>query len=145
MWDITGYVGLFLTAFVAATFLPLQSEALLAALLVSEKYNVTILLLVATIGNVLGSIINWWLGKAIESFRYRRWFPANDDKLNKAQRIYRRFGCWSLLASWVPVIGDPLTIVAGLMREPLWIFIVLVTAAKAGRYLVIAALALGWR
>ncbi|WP_077524927.1 YqaA family protein [Metapseudomonas resinovorans] len=144
MWEVTGYLGLFLAAFGAATLLPLQSEAVLVGLLLSEQYSVLALLLVATSGNVLGSLVNWWLGRSVEHCRHRRWFPVTEAKLDKAQQAYHRYGRWSLLASWVPIIGDPLTVVAGLMREPLWSFLLIVTLAKAGRYLVLAALTLGW-
>lgn len=98
----------------------------------------------ATTGNVLGSALNWLLGRSIEHYRHKRWFPVSEDKLEKAQRAYHRFGRWSLLLSWVPIIGDPLTVVAGVMREPFGSFLLIVTLAKATRYLVLAALTLGW-
>lgn len=135
------YPGLFLTAFLAATVLPAQSEALLVALLLAD-HPPWLLVAVATAGNVLGSVVNWWLGRGIERFRERRWFPVGPDALARAQRWYARVGKWSLLLSWVPVIGDPLTLVAGVMREPLPVFVALVTLAKLGRYVVLALAAL---
>ncbi|HKS12372.1 MAG TPA: YqaA family protein [Pseudomonas sp.] len=136
--------ALFLSAFGAATLLPLQSEAVLVGLLLRQPEAVAMLLLVATAGNVLGSVVNWLLGRALEHFRDRRWFPFSAAQLQRAQTRYQRWGQWSLLLSWMPVIGDPLTLIAGIMREPFWRFIVLVTVAKAGRYLVVALLTLGW-
>ncbi|MNJ08615.1 Inner membrane protein YqaA [compost metagenome] len=136
--------ALFLSAFGAATLLPLQSEAVLVGLLVRDPQAVVSLLLIATAGNVLGSIVNWLLGRGIEHLRDRRWFPFKPAQLEKAQQRYQRFGQWSLLLSWMPVIGDPLTLIAGIMREPFWRFLVLVTLAKAGRYLVLALVTLGW-
>jgi membrane protein YqaA with SNARE-associated domain len=109
------------------------------ALLLSAKYPVWALLLVATTGNVLGSVVNWLLGRYIERWRHKRWFPLSDDKLRRAQRAYQRFGHWSLLLSWAPVIGDPLTVLAGVMREPFLRFLLLVLIAKAGRYMLLAA------
>jgi len=144
MLELFGYLGLFLTAFAAASVLPLQSEALLVGLLLSEHYLVWALLLVATAGNVLGSALNWLLGRYLERWRAKSWFPVSDQGLEKAQRAYHRYGRWSLLLSWVPIIGDPLTLVAGVMREPLWSFLLIVTLAKATRYLVLATLTLGW-
>lgn len=141
---ITGYLGLFLAAFGAATLLPLQSEAVLVGLLLSGHYSLWLLLGVATLGNVLGSLVNWWLGRWVEHFKGRRWFPVNDQQLDKARRHYQRWGHWTLLLSWLPIIGDPLTLVAGVLREPLWRFLLLVTVAKSLRYAVLAAVTLHW-
>ena len=136
--------GLFLSAFGAATLLPLQSEAVLVGLLLHEPDAWLLLLAIATAGNVLGSVVNWLLGRGIEHLRDKRWFPFSQAQLDKAQQRYQRYGQWSLLLSWMPVIGDPLTLIAGIMREPFWRFILLVTVAKAGRYLVLVLLTLGW-
>lgn len=137
---IAGYLGLFLAAFGAATLLPLQSEAVLVGLLLSGHYSLWLLLGVATLGNVLGSLVNWWLGRWVEHFKGRRWFPVNDRQLDKARRHYQRWGHWTLLLSWLPIIGDPLTLVAGVMREPLWRFLVIVSLVKLARYLVVAVM-----
>ena len=135
---------LFLTALIAATVLPMQSEAVLVGLLLASQQPPWLLVLVATVGNVLGSVVNWWLGRGIERFRDRRWFPAGPDAMARAERWYRRHGRWSLLLSWVPVIGDPLTVVAGVLREPFPTFLLLVTVAKAGRYIVLALATAGF-
>lgn len=137
------YLGLFLAAFLAATIVPAQSEAVLVGLILAGDQPVLPLLLVATSGNVLGSVVNWLLGRFIEHFRDRPWFPVRQDKLARAEAWYCRFGIWSLLLSWVPIIGDPLTVVAGVLRTPFLTFLALVTLAKAGRYAVLAALTLG--
>jgi membrane protein YqaA with SNARE-associated domain len=139
----TVYGGLFLTAFAAATILPLQSEALLIALLSLGKHSPWLLITVATTGNVLGSVLNWWLGRSIERYQNQRWFPVSPAQLGSARQRYQRYGQWSLLLSWAPIIGDPLTVAAGLMREPLGRFLVLVLIAKLGRYLVLASITLG--
>ncbi|MEP1091120.1 MAG: YqaA family protein [Rhizobiaceae bacterium] len=138
------YLGLFLSALLAATILPMQSEAVLVGLLVAERGSVAVLLLVATVGNVLGGVINWALGRFLLHFQHKRWFPVSDQQLDRAQNWYRRCGRWSLLVSWVPIIGDPITVVAGVMREPIATFLVLVTLAKGTRYLVLAAVTLAW-
>ncbi|EJZ58100.1 membrane protein [Pseudomonas fluorescens R124] len=139
-----GYVGLFAAAFGAATLLPLQSEALLVGLIASDRYWLWGLLGVATLGNVLGSLVNWWLGRGLERFQDRRWFPVDARHMATARKHYERYGHWSLLLSWLPVIGDPLTLIAGVMREPLGRFLLIVTLAKAARYAVVAMLTLGW-
>lgn len=144
MFEISSYAGLFLAAFGAATLLPMQSEAVLVGMLLSGHYTAATLLLVATLGNVLGSLLNWMLGRSAERFRHKRWFPVSEAKLEKAQRFYLRYGRWSLLLSWVPIIGDPLTMVAGVMREPLWSFLLIVSFAKGMRYLLLTAATLGW-
>ncbi len=140
---LASYLALFLAAFLAATIVPAQSEAVLVGLIVAGDRSLILLLLVATIGNVLGSVVNWLLGRFIERFRDRPWFPVSRPRLPQAEAWYRRFGIWSLLLSWVPIIGDPLTVVAGVLRTPFITFLVLVTIAKAGRYLVLAAITLG--
>ncbi len=139
---LIAYLTLFASAFIAATLLPLQSEAVLAGLLLTGNYSTAALILIATLGNVLGSLVNWALGRGIERFRDRRWFPASEQQLQRAQGWYQRYGCWTLLLSWLPIVGDPLTLIAGVMREPLWRFLLLVTVAKAGRYLALAAVVL---
>ena len=144
MLGLSAYPALFLSAFGAATLLPLQSEAVLVALLLAGQHPLWTVLLVATLGNVLGSWVNWLLGRSIEHYRERRWFPVSPARLQQAQDWYARYGRWSLLLSWMPVIGDPLTLVAGVMRERLWTFLIIVTLAKAGRYMVLAALTLAW-
>nr|WP_034119794.1 YqaA family protein [Pseudomonas haemolytica] len=137
-----GYLGLFVAAFGAATLLPLQSEAVLVGLLLSGHYNLWLLLGIATLGNVLGSVVNWLLGRSVERFKERRWFPVSAKQLDKARGHYARWGHWTLLLSWVPIIGDPLTLVAGVMREPLWRFLLLVSVAKSARYIALAVLTL---
>jgi membrane protein YqaA with SNARE-associated domain len=132
------YGGLFAAAFTAATILPAQSEAALAGLLVTGSFSPTMLVLVASIGNILGSMVNWALGRGIERFRDRSWYPARPTALDRATGWYRRYGRWSLLLSWVPIIGDPLTVVAGVLREPLWSFVAIVAVAKVARYLAVA-------
>jgi membrane protein YqaA with SNARE-associated domain len=141
---VISYIGLFLSALVAATVLPMQSEAVLVGLLLGGAHSVVGLLLVATVGNVLGSVINWGLGRYITRYRHRRWFPASEAQMARAEGWYHRYGRWSLLGAWLPVVGDPLTVVAGVLREPFVPFLVLVTLAKGGRYLVLAAGVLVW-
>lgn len=141
--DAAVFAGLFLTAFLAATVLPMQSETALVGLLLTDAYPPWVLIVVASFGNILGSVVNWFLGRGVERFRKRKWFPVGEATLERAQCWYRRYGRWSLLLSWAPIIGDPLTVVAGLLREPLPVFLALVTLAKVGRYLILAVLTLG--
>ena len=135
--SLAPYIGLFATAFVAATLLPAQSEALLATMTLGGRYSAAALFAAATAGNVLGSLLNWWLGRYCLHFRDRRWFPFKAETIDKSQRWYARWGQWSLLLAWAPIVGDPLTFAAGLMRTPLKTFLPLVIVAKAGRYLLV--------
>ena len=144
MEDLLSLAGLFAVAFVAATILPAQSEAALVALLVLGEQSPVLLVIVATIGNVLGSVVNWLLGRWIEHYRDRRWFPVSKQALDRATGWYRRWGRWSLLLSWAPIGGDALTVAAGVLREPFWSFLLLVTAAKAGRYIALTAITMGF-
>lgn len=132
------YLSLFISAFLAATILPAQSEAVLAYQLSTAPDAWVMLVAVATIGNVLGAVVNWGLGRFVSRYRDQGWFPASPHRLDRAEQHYRKFGRFSLLLSWVPFIGDPITIVAGLLREPLWSFMLLVTLAKCARYIAIA-------
>jgi len=138
------YTSLFFSALIAATLLPMQSESVLVGLLITTDHPAFALLMVATVGNVLGAILNWYLGRYVRRFQHRRWFPASEAQIARAQNWYRRYGRWSLLGSWLPIVGDPLTVVAGIMREPLLPFVLLVTIAKATRYFVLAAITLAW-
>lgn len=144
MTEFASYAGLFAISLAAATILPLQSEAALVGLLLTTSYPVALAIGIASLGNILGSTINWYLGRRIDHFRSRPWFPASAASLDRAAGWYRRYGRWSLLLSWLPVVGDPLTVVAGMLREPLWSFVTLVTVAKTGRYLAVTAATLSW-
>ncbi len=129
---------MFLAALVAATLIPAQSEAVLVALILSASQPPWLLVTVATFGNVLGSAINWAIGRFAIRFADRRWFPVSQPALDRASAWYGRWGHWSLLGAWLPVVGDPLTLAAGLLREPFWRFAMIVTLAKGGRYLALA-------
>ncbi len=143
MLDWGAYLGLFLAAFGAATVLPFQSEPVLVGLLLSGRFDPVSLVVIASIGNTMGAALNWVLGRYIERCRDKSWFPVKQSQLQKGELWYRRFGRWSLLLSWMPLFGDALTVLAGVLREPLWSFLILVSIAKAGRYAVLALATLG--
>ncbi|WP_334187080.1 YqaA family protein [Noviherbaspirillum sp.] len=144
MEDWSAYGVLLSAAIAAATIVPAQSEAVLVGLLLAGKQSPWSLVLVASIGNIAGSCLNWLLGRYVERFRHRRWFPVKEKTLESAQAWYRRYGKWSLLLSWVPIIGDPITVAAGILREPFVVFLILVTIGKTSRYVVLAAITLGF-
>lgn len=129
-----GYLGLFVSAFLAATLLPFSSEAVLAGLTAVDRYDAGLLWLAASTGNTLGSLVNWVLGRFCLHWQDRRWFPVKPDRLARAERWFARWGLPSLLFAWLPVVGDPLTFVAGILRVKVWRFLALVFAGKAGRY-----------
>ena len=141
MSPLAALTSMFGAAFLAATFFPAQSEFLLVALLADNAASTWALVMVASVGNTLGSMVNWVLGRGIERFHGKRWFPATDAQLARAQAWYAKWGYPSLLLSWTPFIGDPLTLAAGIMREPLWRFTLIVGFAKTARYVALAA---GW-
>lgn len=130
---------LFTASLLAATIFPAQSEAVLVGLYLTGNYSPTLLIAVATCGNVLGACINWLLGRYLEHFKNRRWFLVKEAALDRAARTYQRYGVWTLLLSWVPIIGDPLTVIAGLLRTPFLIFLLLVTIGKLARYISVVA------
>lgn len=128
------YGGLFWNAFIAATLLPAFSELALAALLAEGTADPFLLFAAATSGNVLGSVVNWYLGLHLSRFQNRRWFPFKKASMQKAQQHFSKFGIWSLLFAWLPVIGDPLTLIAGVLKTRLLTFLILVSIGKALRY-----------
>ena len=130
-------------ALASATLLPGGSEVWLARLwCVGEP--ALVLWVVATAGNTLGSLINVALGRYARQFQHRRWFPASPEGLARAERWYHRFGEASLLLSWLPVIGDPLTVLAGVMRLAWWRALLWIVLAKGARYGLLIALAHQW-
>ena len=131
--------GLFLGAFLAATVVPLPSEVGLAALLAAGAAPAALLVAVATAGNVLGSAVNWLLGRWAMRLRDRPWFPVDPRRFARAEAWFGRWGKWTLLLAWLPVVGDPLTLVAGALGVRWWPFLVLVTIGKAARYALVAA------
>lgn len=144
MNELTAYGGLFAAAFLAATIFPFQSELVLVGLLLGGDLPWPVLLAVATLGNVLGSVVNWGIGRFLLQFRDRRWFPVTPQGYARMERWFGRWGVWSLLFAWLPVVGDPLTVVAGALRVNLGLFVGLVTLGKLGRYGVLVAATLGW-
>ena len=125
---------LFMSAFAASTILPMSSEVVLGALAASGTSDRALLLVVATAGNTLGAVVNWAIGRYAASWRGRL-PPLDDAKFERASRWFRRWGIWCLLFSWLPVVGDPLTLVAGVLRTAFLPFVVLVLVGKAARYL----------
>lgn len=131
------YCLLFAGAFAAATILPFYSEVYLAKLLLDQPEQWPWLWLVATLGNTGGSVVNWWLGRFLLHYQDRRWFPVNPKEVARAQRWFQHFGVWSLLLAWMPLGGDALTVIGGLMKVRLDLFIALVGIGKGLRYLVV--------
>jgi membrane protein YqaA with SNARE-associated domain len=136
-----GYIGLFIAAFLAATILPLSSEIVLGALLLTNLSPIT-LVVVATIGNVLGSITNYALGYWAGMGVIRKWLKMSEGEFVRAEQRFTKYGLFSLCFAWVPIIGDPLTVAAGVLRIRLLWFIILVTTGKLTRYIVISYLIL---
>ncbi|HEX5513045.1 MAG TPA: YqaA family protein [Gammaproteobacteria bacterium] len=131
--ELTPYLSLFFTALLAATILPFYSEVLFLGLL-AMGYDPMFTWLSATLGNSLGAAINWLLGRYLLHFENRRWFPFKPEHLERAQRWFQRFGVWSLLFSWLPVGGDALTLIAGIMRVRFDLFFALTLIGKGARY-----------
>ena len=131
------YLSLFIISFLAATILPFSSELTLASLMATSSYDNLLLLIIASLGNILGSVINWILGFYSRKLSKKKWFPFKDEQIEKSSKWFNKFGRWSLLFAWVPIIGDPLTLVAGLLRVKFVEFLILVTIGKISRYLAI--------
>lgn len=131
-------VSLFAATFLAATIVPFQSEVVFVGYQVAGIAPVWLLVVVASLGNTLGAFVNYWIGGRIDRFSGARWFPLSPQRLDRLRRWWARWGVWTLLLSWAPVLGW-FTLLAGIMRTPLWQFTLLVTVAKTARFA-----ALGW-
>jgi len=140
-----GYPALFALSFLASTLVPLGSEWLLAVMLI-QRQDPFLTVLVATFGNTLGALTTWAIGVAGGPFLVRRVLRINAAAQESAERFYRRYGLWSLLFSWLPLIGDPLCLASGILRVGFVPFTLLVFAGKLARYGAVAWLTLGgWR
>ena len=131
------YLSLFVVSFMVATIVPFGSEIYFATLLSINEYNSLLLLIAASTGNILGSVFNWICGYYAAYFIQKKWFPINQNQINKATNFFLKYGKWSLLLAWVPFIGDPLTFVAGTLRYSFLPFLLLVSIGKIARYLMI--------
>jgi len=139
---VTTHGVLFLVSMLAATILPGSSESALLALITREPRQAITLTAAATTGNTLGAIIDWYFGRWLLHYADRRWFPATPRQLEKASGLFRRYGVWSLLFSWVPIVGDPLTVIAGVLKVPFVPFAILTALGKLARYLLLIG---AWR
>jgi|TARA_B110000914_G_C15452288_1_gene441540 membrane protein YqaA with SNARE-associated domain len=103
-------------------------------LLKTNNYNPFFLIGVSSLGNILGSVFNWLLGFYLLKYINKKWFPFNQNQINIASKKFSKFGVWSLLFAWLPVVGDPLTLIAGILKVNFLLFIILVAAGKISRY-----------
>lgn len=131
-------LALFVTSFLTATLLPGSSEVALAAALKLGSSGPWPLILAATAGNTLGSVANWLIGRFGAQWRDHPRFPVRPGQMEKLEHWYRHYGVWTLLFAWLPVIGDPMTVMAGLLRTPLIIVLPLVALGKFLRYIAVA-------
>lgn len=136
-----GYFGMFVAAYLAATMLPLSSEIVLTTLLLGGASPYA-LVAVATVGNVLGAVTNYALGYWASLEIVRRWIKTSEEEFVKAEQRFVKCGLFSLLFAWVPFIGDPITVAAGVLRIRFFWFVVLVTTGKLARYIVVSSLVL---
>ncbi len=143
MFELWPYLAVFSSGFIAATLFPASSEAVLVGLLANGQGSAPGLVAAATLGNTLGAVVNWACGRGLAHYRDRSWFPAKGAQLMRAERWFKRFGLPSLLFTWLPLVGDALTVIAGLLHVPLRWFVPLVALGKGVRYVVVAAATLG--
>lgn len=131
-------ISLFLSAFLSATLLPSQSELVLTGIYALGNHSLIELIIIATCGNVLGAVTNWFLGNYSNRFRKSTYYPSK--QIDKLEKYYAKYGVWTLMLSSIPIIGDPLTVLAGVYKVKLWIFLIFVTISKLGRYVVLGLL-----
>ena len=142
MNEIEVFITLFLSSFISSTILPGHSEITLTTFIFLNKYNIINLIFIASLGNIFGSILNWYLGFHFVKFKEKKWFPINKRQLEKASLWFLNYGKWSLFLSWVPFVGDPLTVVAGVLRVPIITFLIIVSISKILRYVIASLIAL---
>ena len=141
MTEASALLVLFLSAFLAATLIPAQSELGLGYLVINTDYSMVVLVTVASIGNTTGATINWFIGRGVAKSVVR------SEKMKESKRYwtvinwYKKYGQWTLLLSWAPFIGDPITVIAGIFKVPLKTFLLIVALAKTSRYVLIATFA----
>ena len=131
------YLSLFFISFFAATILPVSSEVVLLGMLSSKTYSSFLLLLFASLGNILGSCVNWYLGIHLVKFQDKKWFPFSQNSISKASFWFNKYGQWSLLFAWVPLIGDALTFIAGTLKTNFVKFLLFVSFGKVARYCIV--------
>jgi len=131
------YISIFFLSFLAATIIPFSSEVGLFSYMAVGKFNNELLLIFASLGNILGSCVNYILGLFIIKFKTKSWFPYKDNQILKATNWFNRFGVYSLFFAFLPIVGDPLTLIAGIFRVSFLKFIILVSFGKILRYLLI--------
>lgn len=136
-----GYPALFLLSFLASTLVPLGSEWLLAVLLVNG-FDPSIVVVIATVGNSCGALTTYAIGLWGGPFLVQRVLRISPESQRRSEHYFARYGSWALLFSWVPIVGDPLCLVGGILRTGFWWFILLVSVGKFIRYLVVAKLVL---
>jgi membrane protein YqaA with SNARE-associated domain len=140
MENLTQLYILFSSSLIAATLLPAGSEIIITGLYLNAKHSALTLITVATIGNVLGSIINYVMGRYLIKFQNRKWFPFKEKSIKKASNLFQKYGIFSLLFAWLPIIGDPVTLIAGMFRVNIFTFIALVSIGKAARYAILLSI-----
>jgi membrane protein YqaA with SNARE-associated domain len=134
---------MFLTAFGAATLLPFGSEPLFIGYLVTQSAPALPLFIVASVGNILGGVVNYYCGIGLEKGNNRFSWVAGKH-IEKAKYYFNRFGGYTLLFSWVFILGDPLTVVAGIARYPFWKFLILMSIGKIARFAFLWAGVMGY-
>jgi membrane protein YqaA with SNARE-associated domain len=134
---MTVYLSLFFISFLAATLVPTSSELILIGLITTNNYNPVLLLASASFGNILGSAVNWILGFYFYKLINNKWIPFNPKQVDAASQRFRKFGIWSLLFAWLPIVGDPLTFIAGILKINFILFLALVSTGKIIRYVFI--------
>jgi len=135
------YTSLLISSFLSSTLLPGHSELTLTAFILLKKYSIIYLIFFASVGNILGSILNWCMGYYLTNLKNKKWFHINTLQLTRASTWFLKYGKWTLFFSWVPIIGDPLTIIAGIFRVPIYTFILIVSISKIMRYFFVSLVA----
>lgn len=133
----------FLISLISASIIPAQGELVMFALMASGKYTAWLLFCTACAGTVLGVSINWFLGRYLSRFQNEKWFPVKTTYIEKAKLLFDRHGRTALLLAGIPLIGDPITIVAGALKINFWFYLFTAGLSKCARYGIVWLIYLG--
>jgi len=132
-----GYIGMALASFLAGTFVPFSSEAVMGALLATTGMNPVLTIISGTIGNVMGSMFNYYLGRIGNIQQISKWMHVREDRLLRTQHYVERHGSWIAFFSFLPFFGTAISISLGILRANVFGVFLYSLTGKLLRYIMV--------